>query len=234
MTKVKFEPLRENLHVQLYFSRPIFDWLGLPAQFFNMVYSLLGERLNIQPGEFSGVSTNTLGEACAKFNIYGGSTSVSLFANRVAFDFPNLTAQDLPIVHEVMGTIHDGFHSYFPEIEQGKVELQDYAHLDVGELSAVDTILEKYRIAAVDEAFGADIPVLNTPSAKFLVTAKDGAWQSAVTVEKSQLSATAIFALASISIRKMPPNQKYLEKAAFVNEITKRCLAAVNLESANA
>ena len=224
--------VRENVHVQLYFKRPLFKWNDVHTRFFEMIYDLLGQRLNVQPSEFSTVPTNTLGEARAKFNVYGGTSSVSLLADRIAFDFPSLFPSDLPIVHEIMGTIHDRFRDHFSEIEQGKVEVQDYAHLDIGSQEAVSTFLNKFQVQGVAAAFGPD--VRNIPAAKFTVISEDGSWQSAITIERSQMQTSALFAAAQISLYKFSPTQSYLEKAGVVFDITKRCLVAVNLENEDA
>lgn len=234
MTKFKYKLLRENLHVQLYFKQPVFTWQQLPVRFFEMIYDALGARLNIQPSELSIQPTHSLGEACARYTVYGGPTSVSLMADRIAFDFPNLLPSDLPVVYEIMGAVHDTFPKSFPEIEEGRIEVQDYAHLDIGTQEAVQTFLNGFRIPMVEQVFGTDLPVVNTPALKFSVVSEDAGWKSVVAVEQSQLSSAALFGSIGTTLVKFPPNKTYLEKAAIVQGITARCLAALNLEIENA
>ena len=229
---IKYKLVRDNIHVQLYFTRPLFKWSDAHVRFFEMLYELLGERLNIQSSEFSIFPNSTLGEVRAKFSVFGGTSSVSLFADRMAFDFPNLFPSDLPIVHEIMGSVHDGFGKYFPEIEHRRVEIQDYAHLDIGAPEAVDSFLDRYRVGEIAKTFGET--VLENPSWKFTVVAQDGSWQSAVTVERSQMQTSALFAAAQISLHKLLTTQSYLEKAQVVFDITSRCLRVINLENENA
>jgi hypothetical protein len=232
VANVRFKVVRENVHVQLYFKRPLFNWNEVHTRFFEMIYDLLGQRLNVQPSEFSTNPTNTLGEARAKYNVYGGGSSVSLLADRIAFEFPSLAPTELPIVHEIMGKVHDGFRDHFSEIEQGRVEVQDYAHLDIGSQEAVNTFLNRFQVQGVAEAFGSG--VINVPSAKFTVISEDGSWQSAITVERSQMQTSALFGATQLSLHKFTPTQSYLEKAGVVFDITKRCLLAVGLENEDA
>jgi hypothetical protein len=225
--------LRGNLHVQYYFKRPVFRWQELPVRFFEMVYEALGTRLNIQPSELTINPTHSLGEARARYTIYGGASSVSLLADRISFDFPNLLPSDTSLVLEIMSTLHDAFPKAFPEVEQGRIEVQDYAHLDIGTQEAVNEFLNGYRIAAVEAAFGEDFPIISMPSVRYAVVAQDASWKSVVSAEPSQLATTALFGSVVTTLLKVSPEQTYLEKAAFVQSITNRCLAALNLESDN-
>jgi hypothetical protein len=182
--------LRENLHVQCYFKRPLFRWQDLAVRFFEMVYDSLGARLNVQPSELTTYPTHSLGEARARYTIYGGTTSVSLYSDRISFDFPNLLPSDMSLVLEIMSTLHDAFPSAFPEAEQVRIEVQDFAHFDIGTQEAVNDFLNLYRIAAVEGVFGDDFPIINTPALKFAAVAQDASWKSVVSVEASQLSCT--------------------------------------------
>jgi hypothetical protein len=231
LDKLKFKLARENLHVQMLFKRPLFKWQEAAIRFFEFVYDALGVRLNIQPSEFSINPTHSYGDARARFSIYGGNTSITLMPDKLSFDFPGLLSSDLPLVYEIMGVIHDKFPNVFAEVEQGRIEVQDYAHLDLGTVEAAKTVLDRYRIDSIETSFS-PASVLNTPSLKFTVLADDGSWQSELMVDQSLLITSGLFVSCRMVFHKLAPS--FLEKLTAVQDVEARCLAAVGLESENA
>jgi hypothetical protein len=198
-----------------------------------MICDALGSRLNIQTGELSMSAGNSFGEVRARYSIYGGNTSVTLMSDKLAFDFPGLLPVDLPLVYEILGTVHDKFPVAFPEIGQPRMEVQDYAHLDLGTVEAVQALLNKFQIHSVGPSFSPML-IISRPSAKFTVVAEDGSWQCESSIEQSQLISSGLFMSVKMIFHKLPLGLPFLEKAATVQDITKRCLAAVGLESENA
>lgn len=198
-----------------------------------MIYDALGNRLNLRPSELSLAPALSFGEARARYSVYGGSTSVSLYADRVAFDFPGLVPSDIAIIQEIMMAVHDSLPKTFPSIEPGRIEIEDYAHLDIGTQEAVSAFLNNYRLLSVEATFGEDLAVINTPSVRYSVVAQDGSWKSVVGVEPSQLSTTAIFGTISTTLLALPADLSFMDKAAKVQAITRRALASLNLEPEN-
>jgi hypothetical protein len=199
-----------------------------------MTYDVLGTRLNIQPSELSVTPATNFAEARARYSVYGGSSSVSLFADRIAFDFPGLVSSDVSIMHEIMAAIYDSFPRAFPEVSPARIEAQDYAHLDIGTQEAVAAFLNKYRVSAVEATFGNDMPVISTPSVRYSIVAQDGTWKSIVSVETSQLSTTALFCTISTSLLKLPDRPNFITTLSRFQAITLRALASLDLEPENA
>lgn len=185
MARIKYKLARENLHVQLYFKKLAVRWQELPPRFFEMILAALGQRFNVQPGELSVQPANSLSETRVKYTIYGGQTSVSLLADRLAFDFPNLLPGDLGVVFEILSTVHDAFPKAFPELEQGRIEVQDFAHLDLGSQEAVKNFFQPYNIEGIESTFGKDLPVISTCYPKFALTSEGGDWKCTVDLEQS-------------------------------------------------
>lgn len=233
MKKFKYKVLREFVHVQQYFDGFALEWRDLPSRFFRELYEALGPRLNIQPAELSANAGTQLSEVRARYNIYGGPSAVTLMADRIAFDFPNITTSDLALVYEIMGSIHDRFPNVFPELKLGRVEVQDMSHLDLGSQEDVSAFFERFNIPALSGAFH-DLPAQIVCGAKFHVTSEDGKWKCNVIVEPSQVSSTAVFGVINATLMKPEPTAKYLDKAAFINNLTQRCLSALDLEIDNA
>ena len=226
--------LRENVHAQYFFKRPLFKFQEAALQFFEMIYDVLGVRLNIQPNELSAAPANNFAEARARYSVYGGSSSVSLLADRIAFDFPGLVSSDLGIMHEIMATVYDNFPSAFPDVSPARIEAQEYAHLDIGTQEAVAAFLNKYRVSTVEKTFGDDLAVINTPSVRYSIVAQDGSWKSVVSTEISQLSTTALFGTISTSLLKLPDRLDFVSTLGRFQTITLRALASLDLEPENA
>src|SRR5689334_8080237 len=90
--KFKYRVLREYIHVQQYFDGVALEWPDLPVRFFRMLHDALGTRLNIQPSELSVNPGAKLSEVNARYAIFGGQSAVTLFSDRLAFDFPAINS----------------------------------------------------------------------------------------------------------------------------------------------
>jgi len=71
---MKSRRLRSNFHCQVPFKRPILDFSSTPSRFFSMMYDCLAGKILVNASDFSVRVGNTLGEAQAKYSIYGGIT----------------------------------------------------------------------------------------------------------------------------------------------------------------
>src|SRR5689334_3270865 len=99
---VKLRPLRFTENYQLIFDRPIFDWTGVTQNFFDVIFKQVGAKIPVHVNEFSAYASGKLNEMYARYNVYGGPSSVSLFSDRLAIDFPNLLPADIPLVGELL------------------------------------------------------------------------------------------------------------------------------------
>lgn len=229
MAKFKYKVLREFIHVQQYFDGLALDWRALPQQFFGMLHGKLGNKLNIQPSELSGQHGTQLSEVRARYNIYGGSSAVTLFADRIAFDFPNVTGDDLPLVYDIMGTVHDGFPAAFPELKFGRAEVQDRCHFDLGSQDQVKAFFDRFAFQPVRDAF-ADVPSQFVFGPKFQVVSEDGLFRCELFVEPSAVSSNAVFGSLNSTLSMVDGPKPFLEKLQFVLNLTQRCLGGLDLE----
>ena len=232
MTKTyEYTMLRRSFHVQYYFKKPTFRWPEMAARFFEMLSGAFGSSdFNLQTAELTTNASQNFSELRARYSVFGGATSVSLLPDRIAFDFPGLSAVDLPLVRQILEIVHDEFIKAFSEVTFGRLEVQDFAHLDLGKQEAVSTVLEKYRLSELGIVFGDSIVV--TPSARFSIASNDGSWRAVAMLEPSQQTTTALFSSLSVTLLKVPPALPYHEKAGLVQSIIERCLKALHLEEA--
>ncbi|MFK4535137.1 hypothetical protein ABIA00_003320 [Bradyrhizobium ottawaense] len=233
MAKFKYKVLREFIHVQQYFDGFALDWRELPQRFFRLLHGSLGQRLNIQASELSAHAGTQLSEVRARYAIYGGSSSVTLFADRIAFDFPGITGGDLPLIYDIMGAVHDGFPEAFPELRFGRVEVQDLCHFDLGSQQQVGAFFARFAFQPVSDAFAND-PSQIVFGPKFRAASEDGRFRCDVFVEQSALSSTAVFGSLASTLAAVEGSKPFLEKAQFIQTLTQRCLSGLDLEIDNA
>jgi hypothetical protein len=233
MAVYKFKPLRTGFRADALFTRPILDWEHVSSRFFAMVHDALAGKTNPSVADFSvNPAAAVLGEARARYRLFGGATSISIQADRLAFDFPNLLPAEYPIVFDVIAAIHDAFPKSFPELAYERVEAQSVDHLDLVENGAVERFLGRYEIATTDNAFPS--PVVMQPGLKFTVVAQDQSWQCALLAERSLLSATALFVSLNMSIRALSDAPSYSDKMARITAVTNSVLGFIGLESVDA
>jgi hypothetical protein len=227
----KYKSLRETLRIEAIFSRPILEWEQTSARFYSMIYDALAAKIPLNVGDFSVQPATILSEVRAKYSIYGGATSVTLHANKIVFDFPNLIPSDFPIVREVVSSIHDVFPKAFPELDYKTMEVQSFEHLELLEDGAVELFLERYKVPGVENAFKS--PIVSGPAMKFAVVSQDQKWQCSFAAERSLLSPRALFTALNLSLRDVSPSSPFIEKIEAVLGLERSCFAAVGLERAN-
>jgi hypothetical protein len=220
------------MRLEALFTRPILAWDGISGRFFSMVHDALVGKIVVNPSDLSVNPASVLGDARARYNIFGGGTSVTLHSDKLVFDFPGLIPPDYELVRDVMLSIHDAFPTAFPEANYDRLEAQSLDHLELLESGAVGHFLDRYRLPEIDRSFSS--PVVSQPQVKFTVVAQDQSWQCSLAVERSLVSATALFAVLNVSLRNVSPSAPFLDKARTINKLANSCLRVVGLENINA
>src|ERR1700757_2632628 len=128
MLKVKLN--RGNLSVNLPLVSLLIQSQTWAGEFFQMVYGALVPDFPVKASEFSGGSGNRLSDIFGKFNLYSGPNSVTLYSDRLSFDFSNLLPGDYPIVYDVMRRVHDAFANAFPAADFDRVEATSLIHYE--------------------------------------------------------------------------------------------------------
>src|SRR5262249_46906356 len=228
----KFRPLRTGIRADALFTRPILEWERVNSRFFAMVYDALAGKTNPSVAEFSVDVATVLGEARARYRLFGGASSIFIQADRLVFDFPNLVPADYTIVYDVIAAIHDAFPKWFPELQYERVETQCPEHLDLVENGALERFLRRYEIATTDTTFSS--PIVMQPGLKFTVVAQDQSWQCALVAERSVLIATGLFVLLNMTIRGLSNFPSYSDKMARITAVTNSVRRLIGLEHEDA
>ena len=227
---LKVKSLRETVRVYLFFTRPMLDWREVHSRFFRMIHEGFGSKLRVQVSEFSGFpAAVTMGDLRARWTIYGGASSVTLFADRIEFDFPVLLPSDYPLAWDILRTVHDLLPRTFDDWQYDRIESQTYEHLEIPASVGVSRYLEAYRRPEVDAAF-AGTDAVSQPAIKFKLTSRDESWDCEVVAEKSLFSAAAIFVVRNLAMTKVDPMAPFSDKVMRAQNVAQRCLAALGLE----
>jgi hypothetical protein len=79
----KFRPLRTGIRADALFTRPILEWERVSSRFFAMVYDALAGKTNPSVAEFSVDRATVLGEARARYRLFGGAHLAGVSVRRV-------------------------------------------------------------------------------------------------------------------------------------------------------
>ncbi len=174
-------------------SPVFFDWQGVAPKFFAMIHNALSKDIHIDPGDFNALASNNLGEVVARYNVFGGSKNVALYADRISMDFPNLAPEDSGMVQNIVGKIVSAFRQTFPDHNYASVQASMHSHGTIPDDMAVTDYLAQYAILRSGNAFGdAGMGVL--PGARFDVLAPDHTWRATCTLEQSQRFNNGLYA----------------------------------------
>jgi hypothetical protein len=226
---VKLQPLRLMQNFQLAFDRPIFDWTGVIQTFFDMIFKQVGARIPVTVNEFSTYASGKLGETYARYNVYGGPSSVSLFADKLTIAFPNLLPADTPLVGELLKIVHDGFAVEFKQVSYSRVDMHSGSHLEVLPPDTVKDFLVRYQIKGVEEVFREAGAVIE-PGVKFAAKGSSPPWSYSLMVEQSLLNASALYVYASVSLTDAKTVPTFEDKIGLIAHIGGLVLKAFGAE----
>ena len=228
MDPVKYRPLRSTQQVELFFERPIFDWTGVMPKFFGMIFTGVGAKIPVNSKEFSAVTSANVGEVQGRYNIYGGPSSISIFADRLSIDFPVLSTSDYPLVIDLLKTIHDGFASEFSNYPVRRMQSSSTDHIELLPPNTVTEFLARHRLPSLGETFGAEAII--EPGIKFSVKGTTVAWEYAVTAEQSLFHAAALFVTHTLKLNDITKLPTFEDKVALGIHVEGLTLKALGLE----
>jgi hypothetical protein len=228
---VKFKSLRTNFNVALFFERPIVDWVGVVPRFFDMIIQTVGTKIPVNVKEFSAASHANLGEINGRYNIFGGPSSFTLYADRLVGDFPSLVPGDYSLVRLLLSTAHDAFSGTFPNVVGNRLESNNGEHLEILPPASVEGFLGPHRLSSIEDAFKTE--AINQPGIKFTLKGSTSAWQYGLLMEQSVLNVSALFVLHTLSIQDLARLRTFEEKIAFGSHIEQMALKALGLERAD-
>lgn len=228
MTRIK--SIRADVTAQLTFGTPMFDLRSMSERFFEGVYKTIGPKYNITTRDLSVANTNVIGDFWARFSLFGGSNTVTIFPDRLVVQFGNLTPPDYLIANEVTRLGHDTFVSAFPEVEVSQIDYRTLEHFELIGASSSADFFEKFSTLALQQGVLQAWPGVFEPGIKFKHTSADQ--KSVVTClgERSVVSASAVFLAVTVLIQDAASLPTFDEKYQRLARLLERCLNALHLD----
>jgi hypothetical protein len=218
---------------QLVFDRPLFDWTGVAQNFFDLIFKRVGARIPVNVGEFSTYAPGKLSEMNARYNVYGGPSSVSLFPDRLRLDFPNLLPADIPLVGELLKIVHDSFAAEFKQVTYSHVDIQTGAHMEVLPPDNVKDLLARYRIKSVEDTFR-EAGAVTEAGIRFAAKSSNPPWSYSLMAEQSLLDAAAVYTFSTTSLmdaKKVPTFEEKLKLTALIASLAFKSFGAEQINA---
>src|SRR5262249_37714434 len=154
----------------------------------------------------------------ARYNVYGGPSSVSLFADRLTIDFPNLLPNDTPLVGQLLKIVHDSFAAEFEQVSYGRVDMQTASHFEVLPPDTLKEVLGRYQIKGLDDIFRS-AGAVTEPGIKFAAKSSSPPWSYSLMVEQSLLNASAFYVYAIVSLTDAKTVPTFEDKKGLIDRI---------------
>jgi hypothetical protein len=195
-----------------------------------MIHEGFGPQLRVQVGDFSfPPSAVTLADLRARWSIYGGASSVTLFADRIEFDFPLLLPSDYQLAWNILRTVHDLAPKSFDDWRYDRIETTTGDHLQFPASIGVAPYFARYQRSEIEAAY-ADAKAIYEPALKFRFRSEDGSWETETLLEKSLLDAAAVFVLHNIKMFRVDASAPFEHKVMHAQTLVRRSMAALDLE----
>jgi hypothetical protein len=227
---MQFSPLRTDLILQLNFGRPILDWKDIPTRFFAMIYDSVSPRFNVSSRDFSVSVGNILGDVSARYSVFGGNNAIIIYSDRIVVQFSALQPNDYAIATEIIQLAHDGFGSAFDEIAIASFEYKAFEHLNLVGRPSSQEFLEQFRSDKLNSAFTAEFSNVDQ-AINLRFSTLDQLCNLSATVERSLLSASAVFVIFSAMIQQANRFPSFQEKYEQTSSLARKTLSLIGLES---
>jgi hypothetical protein len=226
---------RGNLLVRMPFTRPILDVRSFAVQFNELIYEALAPVFPVTPADLSINSSNRLSEIWAKFNLYAGPNSVTLFTDRLAFEFLNLLLPDYPLVYDLLRRVHDEFPLHFELCDYERVEAQSFVHLELLPPAEATQYLKQFERLGDSASFSSLASfVVEEPGARMSVIAADSSWRSRIGIERSLATSNGVYLEVSTTLNKGSKEVPFDEKLRLAESIGDAWLRVLALERCDA
>lgn len=197
---IKIRSSKVAVHVNFDYSPPIFEWQNVSSRFFEMIESALAPILGASNlNNFLTQPSNSVGDVAARYNIFGGPSSVTLRANQLSVEFPNLLPSDTNLVIEIVRAVYSGFCEKFSERNCSVIRISLHEHAEV-----IDGNIQEYlsRYSKPFENSKLNEHEFETqPTGRIYVNSNDGNWSALCMVEKSEILENSLFLQLELTLK---------------------------------
>lgn len=220
--------LRSDVTIQIEFAEPIFAWRDMQDRFFSAIYHSLQPQFSVTTRDFSIAQTPVLGEHFVRYNLFAGANAISLYADKLLFEYRNLIPSDYAAVTQITKLAHDGFSENFKEIELKAVEYQAYEHVEI--LDGTPAAFLGQFAAPELKARATRLPGEFRPGVRFRRVNVDQKTVVSLNAEDSMLSAKAVFFAMSVTISDATAIPTFEQKYELVGGQLQQSLALLDFE----
>ncbi len=214
------------------FKVPILSWTAeVNSRFFQAIYSALNEVLYIQPSDFVATAGVSLGECSAALRIFGGNSTLTLKANGVIAEFPNITQDRVEFVNSVIFQGYEALRKEFIELEVVSIFSSAGFHLEFTSDGKAQKILTAGSQTEIQNRAHNLRDAVIEPGTRFRLVSKDGKWNCKATVEKSEAVNNGVFLHREIIISDLSGYETTQHQFDLVDRIDLMILELIGLKS---
>ncbi|MDE0302622.1 MAG: hypothetical protein OXJ38_05360 [Gammaproteobacteria bacterium] len=225
----KITPARSGVSVVVTFESPFFDWHGVTARFFEMVHSALSSKISIEPSNFSVANGNSLGDVMARFNVFGGTSSITISAEKLSLDFPNLLPGESDLAYEIIRSVESGFLKEFRECRYSTIRHMSYKHVELYQDGPISMYLQRYAIPSVSELCN-NTDIVHMPTGRFTLTDSNATWRALCSIERSEVLENGLFLYSEVALMGVNMNETFDAHLERILNIVSICESAFELE----
>lgn len=215
------------------FKEPILSWTAeVPSRFFRAMYGSLKELLYIRPSDFVVATGVSLGDCRAALRISGGNSTLSLMANGIIAEFPNIAPDNINLANSVIFQGYEAFRKEFDEIEIDSIESSIGRHFEIVDSGRFQDFIATGEQTTLQERALKFDDVVFEAALRFKLIGKDGKWSSKVTVEKSDIGENYIFVFREIIVSNLSEIETTLQQFELIESIDLMVRELVGLEIA--
>lgn len=211
----------------------IVEWQGIPSRFFAIIHDALADEIRLTPSNFNSEVSNNLGESCVRFTVLGTSNSISLYSDRLTFDFPYIQPRDFDWCKNIVDRVFASCRRSLSQHKFVTIEALGSVHASIAENCRVSDYLDGFALESVRASLDSNSQIHN-PGAKFGFQDRKGVWTARCIMKKSETVPNAVFVHFSLTINKINSGDNYLQTFnKLLGDVTNRCLTGLELEISN-
>ena len=226
---VKVKTARASYIVNIEFAPPLFDWNGVPGRFFEFIHGALVPEIFVSPRDFSVTAANSMDEVAARYNIFGGASTIVLSAEKLSMEFLNLSAEEHQLVGKIAQAAETSFPRSFPECQYTAIHAMSYDHAEVLGENTASGYLSRYAIPSVDKVLGS-MGAVTAAAARFVAVGSDASWSARASVERSEVLENGLFVNVEARLLRVEASEPFEAKLNRIVRISEACISALDLE----
>ncbi len=225
-----YADLHADITIQINFVRPILRWTTAQETFFSLVYSTLSPRINVKLGDLSVVGGDNLGQIFARYSLFGGASTVSLYSDRLVASFVGVKPGDTFLLADICRSIHNGLQREFEHLGMLSFDYRVQEHKRI--LGPVTASQFLFRFAHPGIKMLVDSTSTKYEPGLRMRLISDAATMD-FSMERSHHFPDSVFLLSHVIVSVASTYPSYEAKYKIVNDTISFALAAVGLRQEN-